>query len=158
MLKYSSTFTTLLCSNSSTSFTSSRTLLFALSRFEFTTDSYFCQLDLSLVASCFCFLKWGEPFGLPRCSAQPAHVFICWPHTELLFLTHNLTSKTRFHSFIIFSHILYSPVKLHFRGAHDALFVFNNILPLPSFYRRCFIFETHAHACLNHAAYFCLQE
>ena len=57
-------------------FNFSTTLLFALSRFEFTADFYFCQLDLSLVASCFCFFKWGEAFGLPQCSAQPAHIFI----------------------------------------------------------------------------------
>jgi len=60
MLKYSSTFTTLLCSISSTLFISSATLLFALSRFEFTADFYFCQLDLSLVASCFAFLNGGK--------------------------------------------------------------------------------------------------
>jgi len=96
VLNHSSTFTTHLFSNSSTFFISSTTLLFALSRFEFTTDFYFCQLDLSLVASCFCFLKWGETFGLPRCFAQPAYNFIRQPHAELLFLTHNFTSKSRF--------------------------------------------------------------
>jgi len=101
MLKYSSTFTTLLCSISSTLFISSATLLFALSRFEFTTlraqpTFIFVNSIYRWLQVAFVFLKWGEPFGLPRCSAQPAHVFICQPHTELLFLTHNLTSKTRF--------------------------------------------------------------
>jgi len=113
------------------------------------------------------FLKWGEALELPRCSAQPAHIFICWPHTELLFLTHNLTSKSRFNkkrsgyhdlSFLVIFFIRRSNSELHFRGAHETLFIFKNILPSPSFYRRCFIFEPHAHAGLNHAANFCLQE
>jgi len=113
-------------------------------QFLFFHESAFCSFTLCILPPIFflavtrfyfyfyssfsSFLQWGETFGLPR--------------------------------FIIFNHILHSPLELRtsFSRPHEALFIFNNILPSPSFYRRCFIFETHTHAGLNHAANFCLQE
>jgi len=72
------------------------TLLFVLSSFEVITNFYSLPMFLSFIFLSLCFFKWGEAFGLPQCSAQPAHIFIRWPHAELFFLAHNFTSKTRF--------------------------------------------------------------
>jgi len=88
------------------------------------------------------FLKWGEAFGLPQCSAQPAHIFIRWPHAELLFLAHNLTSKSRFNKkrsgyhallFLIIFFLRRSNSELRFRDVHETLFIFSHILRCRAF-------------------------
>jgi len=91
MLKYSSTFTTLLCSTASTVFNFSTALLFALSRFVFHPTFNLCHVAFFIHPTYFAFLGFLMGVKFPTCTQfREASIFPFWIHIIFLVLSASL--------------------------------------------------------------------
>jgi len=92
---------------------------------------------------------------VPR-PASGTHIFICWPHTKLLFLTHNFTSKSRFHKKRSAYHALSFLTLLFARNSFTASHPIR--ISLINSKHNYFLRRTRPLVKSQHTPNFCLQE